>query len=45
MTGIGPPGGSRLIAYLAQSIVPEQAPPEHFAFDAFPGFSGGVFVG
>lgn len=46
VTGVGPGGGSRVTAYTAKSI-PIQGQPtaEAFAFDAFPGFTGGVFVG
>src|SRR5581483_296486 len=39
VTGAGAGGGSLVTAYAGGS------PPELFAFDAFPGFAGGVFVG
>jgi hypothetical protein len=31
--------------YAGQGITPNQTPVELFAFDAFPGITGGVFVG
>jgi hypothetical protein len=45
VAGTGTGGGSRLTGYLGASILPDGTPPERFAFDAFPGFAGGVFVG
>ncbi len=45
LTGAGPGGGSRVTAYAGKSIAANGTPPELFAFDAQPGFSGGVFVG
>ena len=45
VTGSGTGGGSRMTAYVGKDIPPDGAPPERFAFDAFPGFAGGVFVG
>jgi hypothetical protein len=31
--------------YLGVNLSPAGTPPEQFAFDAFPGFVGGVYVG
>ena len=39
VTGSGPDGGSRVTAYAGAGLG------ELFAFDAEPGFAGGVFVG
>jgi hypothetical protein len=32
-------------AYLGKNVPADGIPPEAFAFDAFPDFTGGVFVG
>jgi hypothetical protein len=45
VVGAGTGAGSRVTAYLGSTIPADGTPPEHFAFDAFPGFTGGVFVG
>ena len=45
VTGSGPGGGSRVTAYKGSTLVAGGNPPELFAFDAQPGFGGGVFVG
>ena len=45
VVGAGTGAGSRVTSYLGKSISPNSAPPEFTAFDAFPGFAGGVFVG
>jgi hypothetical protein len=45
VTGDGTEAGSRVTRYLGKTITPAGTPPEHDAFDAFPGFTGGVFVG
>ena len=45
LVGSGPGGGSRVTAYAGKSVAAGGTPPELFAFDAQPGFSGGVFVG
>jgi hypothetical protein len=45
VTGSGAGGGSRVTGYLGSAIPADGTPPEDFAFDAFPGFAGGVFVG
>ena len=37
--------GSRVTAYLGKNVTANAIPPEALGFDAFPGFSGGVFVG
>jgi hypothetical protein len=39
VTGAGAGGGSRVTAYAGDGLT------ELFAFDALPGFAGGVFVG
>jgi len=44
VTGAGQTGGSGVAAYLGQSLATGQSPIA-FGFDAFPGFTGGVFVG
>jgi len=31
--------------YLGKDVAPSGTPAERFALDAYPGFSGGVFVG
>jgi hypothetical protein len=45
VTGAGTGAGSRVNGYAGNGIIPNQTPAERFAFDAFPGSSGGVFVG
>ena len=45
VVGDGSGGGSRVTAYYGRSITPTTAPDPAFAFDAAPGFTGGVFVG
>jgi hypothetical protein len=45
VVGSGMGGGSRVTGYLGKNILSDTAPPEQFGFDAFVGFSGGVFVG
>jgi hypothetical protein len=45
VVGSGTADGSRVTGYLGKSIAADGTPPEQFGFDAFPGFSGGVFVG
>jgi hypothetical protein len=47
LVGAGPGGGSRATAYLGADLLASSNPPPTptFAFDAFPGFSGGVYVG
>jgi glucose/arabinose dehydrogenase len=45
VVGAGEQSGSRLTAYAGVSIPVDGQPPELMAFDAFPGFGGGVFVG
>jgi len=45
VTGSGPGGGSRVTAYAGKAVPASGTPPELFAFDAQPGFTGGVFVG
>ena len=45
VTGAGSGAGSRATAYLGVALLTPGTPPEQFAFDAFPGFAGGVFVG
>jgi hypothetical protein len=44
IVGSGQGAGSRVTAYLGKNMTSGTAQ-ELFAFDAFPGFSGGVFVG
>ena len=44
VVGAGTGAGSRVTAYAGKAIS-VAAPPELFAFDAFAGFTGGVFVG
>lgn len=41
----GTGAGSRVTGYLGSTITAASAPPEAFAFDAFPGVNDGVFVG
>jgi len=45
VVGDGTGAGSRVTGYLGKHMVPNATPPEHFAFDGYPGFEGGVFVG
>ena len=45
VVGAGTGAGSRVTAYAGRTVGPNGTPPEFFAFDAFPGFAGGVFVG
>ena len=45
VVGSGTGAGSRVTAYLGKNVGPAGTPAEQFAFDAFPGFAGGVFVG
>ncbi len=45
VVGAGTAAGSRVTAYAGTAITPAGTPPELFAFDAFTGFAGGVFVG
>ena len=43
VTGAGTRAGSRVTAYPGRTV--RSAPAPVFDFDAFPGFTGGVFVG
>jgi hypothetical protein len=43
--GSGAGAGSRVTGYSGRGTVAGGTPPELFAFDALPGFAGGVFVG
>jgi hypothetical protein len=45
VTGSGVGAGTRVTGYLGKNIPVNGTPSNEFAFDAFPGFSGGVFVG
>jgi Ca2+-binding RTX toxin-like protein len=45
VTGDGPGAGTRIRAYFGSAIPANAPPPEAFALDAFPGQTGGVFVG
>jgi hypothetical protein len=45
VVGDGDGAGSHVTTYLGVNITPNATPPEHFAFDAFSEFTGGVFVG
>jgi hypothetical protein len=45
VTGAGEGAGSRVTAYAGQSLPADGQPPELWSADAFPGFTGGVFVG
>lgn len=45
VVGAGSGAGSRVTAYLGVTIPPAGQPPAAIEFDAFPGFTGGVFVG
>jgi hypothetical protein len=44
LAGAGTGAGSRVTAYAGKTLA-GGVPPELFAFDALPGFAGGVFVG
>jgi hypothetical protein len=45
VVGAGAGAGSRVTGYLGTNLSSAGTPPEQFAFDAFPGFAGGVYVG
>jgi hypothetical protein len=45
VAGSGTGAGSRVTGYSGRGAPANGAPPELFAFDALPGFAGGVFVG
>jgi hypothetical protein len=45
VVGSGTGNGSRVTSYLGKNITANGTPPEQFGFDAFPGYTGGVFVG
>ena len=45
VVGAGTGGGSRVTAYLGKTVPTDGVPPEALGFDAFAGFTGGVFVG
>jgi hypothetical protein len=45
VAGAGTGAGSRVTAYAGSTLSVEGTPPELIAFDALPGFAGGVFVG
>ncbi len=45
VAGAGDGAGSRITGYAGRAVVGQAAPDSLFAFDAVPGFSGGVFVG
>ncbi len=45
VVGAGTGAGSRVTAYAGKNVPANGTPPELDAFDAFPGFGGGVFVG
>jgi hypothetical protein len=45
VVGAGTKAGSRVTAYAGSAIPVQGQPIERFAFEAFPGFAGGVFVG
>ena len=44
VVGAGAGAGSRVTGYAGAALT-GGSPPELFSLDAFPGFSGGVFVG
>jgi hypothetical protein len=44
VTGDGTDAGSRVTGYVGKSLA-SGAPAQAFSFDAFPGFTGGVYVG
>ena len=45
VVGSGTGAGSRVTSYLGKNIGPAGTPAAQFDFDAFPVFTGGVFVG
>jgi hypothetical protein len=45
VVGDGAGAGSHVTAYFGKNIAANGTPPVAFEFDAFPGFTGGVFVG
>lgn len=45
VVGAGNGAGTQLTRYLGKDITPNGTPPEHGSFDAFPGFTDGIFVG
>ncbi len=45
ITGSGTASGSKVIAYSGTTLLPNDAAPALLSFDAFPGFTNGVFVG
>jgi trimeric autotransporter adhesin len=45
VVGSGEGAGSRVTSYLGKNVTPAGTPVANFDFDAFPGFTGGVFVG
>jgi hypothetical protein len=45
VAGAGTAGGSRVTTYLGKNVPTDGAATEQLAFDAVPGFAGGVFVG
>ena len=45
VVGSGSGAGSRVTSYLGANIAASGTPPAQFDFDAFAGFTGGVFVG
>jgi hypothetical protein len=45
LVGSGAGDGSRVIGYLGKNTTPAGEPPQETSFDAFRGFTGGVFVG
>jgi hypothetical protein len=45
LLGAGSGRGSRVTAYAGATLTPTGVPPKVLDFDAFPGFTGGVFVG
>jgi hypothetical protein len=45
VVGSGTGAGSHFTAYLGKDITPSGTPPVFEQFDAYPGFTGGVFVG
>ena len=45
VVGDGTAAGSRVTGYLGSDLTTAATPPETFAFEAIPGFAGGVFVG
>jgi hypothetical protein len=45
VVGDGTGAGSRVTGYLGKNVTLGATPPEQFAFEAYPGFEGGVYVG